>query len=315
MEGLHSKHSMIRGGEGQSFGTFGELLQGVGSNGDDFLVTLPIQRYAVAKFIHHPSMREIMVSPSTKKKSMALTLLILNHYGIEPGGILEIKGEIPIGKGLASSSADLVATVRALDDCFGFNFTPEQIQFFLKQVEPTDGVMYEGVVSFYHRKVQLREFLGQLPPLTILGIDEGGEVDTVEFNKLPKRFSDGEKQIYDELLDTLSHAVRTGDIHTIGVVSTQSARMNQKIRQNKFFHDVMSICEKVRGLGIVIAHSGTFIGILLSPERVDYWNQISAASEAMQELDGDVMIFHSWSADQKSIVPGRKNTINGQPLV
>src|SRR4029079_11819053 len=101
---------------------------------------------------------------------------------------LELESNIPIGKGLASSSADLVATARAIDDCFKLGMSEEILKMFLRQIEPTDGVMYPGVVSFYHRQVQLREFLGQLPGLTIVSIDEGGEVDTVEFNKIPKPF-------------------------------------------------------------------------------------------------------------------------------
>ena len=42
--------------------------------------------------------------------------------------------------------------------------------------------MYGHVVAFYHRQVRLCRVLPELPPLTIVGIDEGGQVDTVDFN-------------------------------------------------------------------------------------------------------------------------------------
>lgn len=61
----------------------------------------------------------------------------------------------------------------------------------LRPVEPTDGVMYPGVVVFEHRAVRLRAELGTLPPLTVVAVDEGGHLDTVAHNRRPRHVPSG----------------------------------------------------------------------------------------------------------------------------
>src|SRR5207302_1757315 len=98
-------------GKGKAFGTFGELLQGRLDNSDgDFLVTFPIARYSHATFATDPKSAAVIVYPPYKYKSQKLADMILEYYALPKGGILVLESDIPVGKGLASSSADLVAT-------------------------------------------------------------------------------------------------------------------------------------------------------------------------------------------------------------
>ncbi|MGZ6525492.1 MAG: GHMP family kinase ATP-binding protein [Tumebacillaceae bacterium] len=271
------------------------MLQGVvGEPTVDFLVTFPIARFSRATFVSNPSSASITVYPNFKQKAGRLAGMILEHFNLPPGGTLEIASEIPVGKGLASSSADLVATARAIESCFGFEIPLEQLQVFMKNIEPTDGVMYPGVVSFYHRKVELREYLGLMPALTVVGIDEGGEVDTVEFNKIPKPFTDEDKAEYAALLDALSVAMSEGDVRTIGHVATRSSLLNQKLRPKRTLDDLLQLCDEVEALGVIVAHSGTCLGILLSLEEPNYDSKLKRVHERMSELADEVTIYHSW---------------------
>ena len=296
-------------GRGRAFGTFGELLQGVDMDDQDFLVTLPTNRFSTAIFTSASHQRKLTVFPSRKQKAGQLASLILEYYGLPMGGILELESNIPVGKGLASSSADLVATARAIDHCFGLGMLDEQLQLFLRQIEPTDGVMYEGAVSFYHRKVELCEYLGPLPKLTVVGIDEGGEVDTIEFNKLPKPFTPEEKQEYGRLLQKISAAIRCGNLQIIGEVATCSAILNQKLSAKQYFEQVLDICKVIRGLGVVVAHSGTYLGILLSSEDPHYYKQLHSAYEALLQLVDEVALFHSWCINEKDEYLFGRNSI------
>ncbi len=106
-------------GISSAFGTFGELLQGVDEDGVDFLVTLPISCWSTATFVTRPSSPGITVSPAYKHKAVALARAMLTSAGFTGGGRLVIGSAIPEGKGLASSSADLVATARAVGNAFG----------------------------------------------------------------------------------------------------------------------------------------------------------------------------------------------------
>jgi uncharacterized protein involved in propanediol utilization len=258
-------------GTGRAFGTFGELLQGVLPEHDrDFLVTFPVDAWATATFRHTPDRPDIVVGPTTKLKSHRLVRLALNELGEGGGGRLTLASDLPEGKGLASSSADLVAAARAVAAAFGRTFDEPAIESLLRRIEPSDGVMYDGIVAFYHREVRLLDVLGSLPPLAIIGHDEGGQVDTIRHNRLPKPFTARDKREYARLLVELADAVDTGDLATVGRITTRSAEMNAKLRPRRGFRELRRACNEVDGLGLVLAHSGTMLGILLDgadPER------------------------------------------------
>lgn len=283
-----------RVGKGKAFGTFGELLQGhLLEHNSDFLVTLPIARYSYATFTSEPARAAITTFPQQKQKSQLLARLLLEYYHLPQGGNLMISSELPIGKGLASSSADLVATARAIEMCFEITIPLDMLQRFMATIEPTDGVMYPGVVSFYHRRVQLHALLGSLPPLTVVSIDEGGELDTIQFNRLPRTFTQANRQEYHALLDTLSTAVRRQDLQVIGQIATHSALLNQKLNPKRTLNDLIAICQEVDGLGVVVAHSGTCLGLLLSPHDQRYPDQLRAARRHLTSLTETVVIYHT----------------------
>jgi uncharacterized protein involved in propanediol utilization len=209
-----------------------------------------------------------------------------------PGGVLHIHSELPEGKGMASSSADLVATARAVAAVVGVTMTPAGIEDLLREIEPTDGVMYSGIVAFHHRRVQLRGRLGKLPPLTIVGLDEGGLVDTIAFNRLPKPFTEQGRAEYLHLLNRLSAAIAAGDLATVGRVSTRSALLNQKLRRKRTLRRLIRACHSIGGLGVVVAHSGTAIGVLLADSDPAYQKKLDRAYQVCTALSEVVWVEH-----------------------
>jgi L-threonine kinase len=253
-------------GSATAFGTFGELLQGRLPDGDDFLVTLPIARWSRAAFRLEPHAASVRVRPADKLKSRHLAEMMLDRYHVRGGGLLLLDSELPEGKGMASSSADLVATARAVARALGREAAPNEVESLLRGIEPTDGVMHDGVVAFHHREVSLRAHLGHLPPMTVVGIDEGGEVSTTEFNRRPKQFTERDRRTYESLLTALTEAIRGGDAGTIGEVATRSALMNQRLCPKRTLPEMIAVCGEVGGLGLVAAHSGTALGILIDDD-------------------------------------------------
>ncbi|MGW3199180.1 GHMP family kinase ATP-binding protein [Streptomyces sp. NPDC001118] len=285
-------------GVGRAFGTFGELLQGVLPGDDqDFLVTFPIARWTTAVFSSVPGSKKVTVHPAYKQKSRVLAELMLGDMRAGCGGDLTIDGELPVGKGFASSSADLVATARAVAGALGEKLAALTIENYMRRIEPSDGVMYPGIVAFYHRAVRLREQLGVLPKLTIVAHDEGGEVDTVRFNRIPKPFDDEDKLEYGKLLALLAEAVRDGDLSAVGAVATRSAVMNSKIRPHSSLGDMQCICREIDGLGLVAAHSGTMLGILLAADDPEHSVKVELARKLLSELPGTVEVYESLAAE------------------
>src|SRR5262249_14244170 len=179
------------------------------------------------------------VRPGHRQKSRLLAEMILAEAGAPGGGVLTIDSSLPEGKGLASSSADLVATARAVGNALQLDLTPRALERLLGHIEPTDGVLYGGIVAFDHRAVRLRAKLGALPPMTIVGLDEGGQIDTVEFNRKVRRFSAGDRREYAALLVELMAAVARHDLRAVGAVATRSAVMNQALCPKRLLDQVL----------------------------------------------------------------------------
>ncbi|WP_329791307.1 kinase [Lentzea sp. DG1S-22] len=285
-------------GVGTAFGVFGELLQGVLPEQDgDFLVTLPIARWSVATFRGSAEAGELTVWPPHKTKALRLAGMLLRDAGRPVAGEIRIDSGLPEGKGMASSSADLVATARAVATAFGIGLPPRRLETYLAGIEPTDGVLYPGVVAFYHRRVALHSVLGSLPAMTVVGVDEGGQVDTVEFNRIPKPFTPADRREYAGLLARVTDAVGRGDLAEVGRVATRSALMNQVLRPKALLERVLEVCREVGGLGVVAAHSGTSLGVLLDPAVPGYPEQVAAAAGACSSIAGNVAVYRCLSFD------------------
>ncbi|MFJ9737044.1 kinase [Streptomyces sp. NPDC101166] len=284
-------------GTGHAFGTFGELLQGALPAPDsDFLVTFPLARWATAVFRPAPEAREVRVVPGHKGKSRRVAEAVLAALGESGGGLLELCGDLPEGKGMASSSADLVATVRAVGAAFGRTFTPAQTEAFLRGVEPADGVMYDEIVCFHHRAVRLRRRLGTLPPLVLVAHDEGGQVDTVTHNRTATAIGTSERHEYARLLDRLTGAVAAGDLPAVGEVATRSAELNGRLRPRAGFPELRTLCHEVDGHGLVLAHSGTLLGVLLDAHDPELDGKAAHIRAGCAPLGGEVSVHRALGA-------------------
>ncbi|WP_409492242.1 kinase [Amycolatopsis sp. cmx-11-12] len=284
--------SLTTVGVSSVFGTFGELLQGVLPDGRDFLVTFPIARWSTATFRPAARSAGVRVFPAGKRKVRGLAEKMLSGSDA-PGGELRLDSSLPEGKGLASSSADLVAAARAIGNALGREVTSAMIEDLLRDIEPTDGVMYRGIVAFHHREVRLRSVLGSLPSLTVVGLDEGGTVDTVAFNRIAKPFGPAERLEYEYLLAKLTAAVRDKDLAAVGEVATRSATMNQVLRPKRTLEQAKDLCERIGGLGVIAAHSGTTVGVLLADDHPGYHRQLAAARHFCLAVSGTVAKYHS----------------------
>ncbi|PWR11336.1 kinase [Micromonospora acroterricola] len=281
-------------GVGTAFGTFGELLQGVLPDADrDFLVTFPMARWATATFRPGAGLDRVRVFPQHKQKSARLAAAVLELFRIPGGGVLELGGDLAEGKGFASSSADLVATARAVGDAFGMTLGERAIESLLRRIEPSDGVMYDGIVAFHHREVRLRERIGVLPPLTVVAHDEGGTVDTIRFNRIPKPFDQADKREYARLLAALTEAVRAADLPAVGEVTTRSAVLNGKLRPRRHLDVLHRLCREVDGHGLVIAHSGTALGVLFDQTDPERAAKIEHVRTGCAALPGTVTVHRS----------------------
>lgn len=280
-------------GHGKANGTFGELLQGILPNKRQFMVTFPASLFSYVTFVPSINHIEVKSFPEHKTKSVTLAKSIINYFKAPVGGELFINSEIPEGKGLASSSADLVATAHAVANALRVIIKKEFIAKLIKEIEPSDGVMYPQIVSFYHRELKLKNRIGNICSLEIIAIDEGYMIDTLEYNEKVKFYTPSCALKYQKMLHQMTIAIKSHNLSEVGKISTESALMNQDNNPKFFLQDFISICNKVNGLGIVVAHSGLFIGILLNPQADNFNFQKLTCINMLKKINDNVQVFSS----------------------
>jgi uncharacterized protein involved in propanediol utilization len=249
-------------GYGKSFGSFGEIVQGRLSNETDFLVTIPIDLWSICTLICIKRPGPLVVN-CDYQKSKQVSLMIFNKLNIKSGFEIYISfnRNIPIGKGLSSSTADMLSTIRAFQEIFGFLLRPSTVSKIFNKIEPHDGLMYKSCVIYDHRKGNLILDLDYIPNYKILGIDLGGVVDTMTFNSKID-YSDSLRKEYDELFSSLKSSFEEKDDFKIADSATRSTIQFLKQQPNKLKDEIVNLYKEFNSLGVINTHSGTCLGFL-----------------------------------------------------
>ena len=272
---VNSLSELIGTASASAPGTCGELVQGM--IGDvDFLVTCPINQFSHVTVTLLPQVtalenriRGVDHLPKTRQ-AVAETLSRLERCaGITPlSARVTVANPIPVGKGMGSSSADITAAVWATGQAAGVDLSPETISHIALSVEPTDGVMFPGVALFDHRRGRIAESLGMPPPLEVIVVDRGGQLDTLEFNQTDR--TEQWRSLSDatgEALELVREGIRRCDGELVGRGSTISARAGRPADSAELVERAAQFAEDIGAVGINAAHSGTVVGILLDARK------------------------------------------------
>jgi len=240
-------------------GSCGELAQGT-IDGKNFLITCPIDVYSEV------TVRTDVYTPM-HLGSKVLTAIdkTIRYLQIKGNSFhLSVKSDLPFGKGMASSSADISATCQSIALSVGMRLSPDEIADIALSIEPTDGIFYPGIVLFDHVHGLLRQHLGDAIPMYIAIFDVGGEIDTLHFNKRHdlKRLNEANECQVQQAVDFIRNGLATQDISLIGKGATISALANQKILFKPHLEKMIAIGHSWGAVGVNIAHSGTVVGVL-----------------------------------------------------
>lgn len=154
---------------------------------------------------------------------------------------------------------------------------------------------YEGVTAFDHRRVRLRQRLGWLPPMTIVGLDGGGVVDTVAFNRTEKPFHRHERREFDRLLAALIRAIERSNLPEVGRIATRSAQLNERLPPKRTLAAVAAAAAEIGALGVVVTHSGPMIGMLFVNNDPMYTGKCTAARQVCWRVAGNACAYTSLS--------------------
>lgn len=242
-------------------GTCGELAQGF-FRGEPLLITCPIEKFSTAIVSD-----EFFGVEGLGSKSLAMLQKVLRRFNVKKFSFgVRLISELERGKGMASSSADLAALAQAVALSFGKKFSPAEIGQLCSEIEPTDGIFYDGIVAMNPLTGKLVKNIRAQEKFLIAVFDYGGEVDTVNFN----RRSDFEFQILPDTIDF--------------VLMKNSALANQKILPKRGLEELMNFLQEIGAVGVNVAHSGTVAGIFFHADEKFVVEKISAVKKKFDFL-------------------------------
>lgn len=269
-------------------GSCGELVQGT-IKGQNFLITCPIDVYSQAHIISCAS----TVLPDYQKAATAMEMT-LRYLGVpQQSQSIHIQSELLVGKGMASSSADISAACQATAVHCGRLLKAEEIAAIALAIEPTDAIFYPGIMMFDHVEGKISESLGNPPPMEIVILDVGGEIDTLSFNRrndLADRNYSKEKAVL-EAVELVAAGLKKGDSRLIGEGATISALANQSILYKPYLEQIIEIGKYYGAVGVNAAHSGTVLGVLFPAGRRE--GQQQCIEHILSLCDGKVQYIRT----------------------
>lgn len=291
-----------RSGSGSAFAHHGEILQGVFRTSSapcgwvNALVTLPLHRVgARASFTacSGAESRSIRVYPPSCRKALHAAELTMRHLertrGLRPcGGRLRITGLVPVGLGMGSSTADVLAAIRAVCDAVGVALTvQETIELGVGAEKASDPPhAADETVLFAQRSGHTLEHLGSaLPAMLLVSVRtcRSRSVDTVSL--APLRGLARQLDSYQDLRCRLRAALENRDVAEIGAVATHSAQLNQARLPKPELAAIVRVCAATGGAGVQVAHSGNVASIIY-PDAPSCGAEAITESTRLLGLDG-----------------------------
>ncbi|HVG44233.1 MAG TPA: hypothetical protein VM890_05860 [Longimicrobium sp.] len=281
-----------RTGRAEVHAHHGEIVQGLFYSAEGQLehglVTLPCRLFRTGACFRPLRSGPLTVEPGDRPRARTAARFTLDALGRTGwGGALRIESNIPLRWGCGSSTADVLATVRAVADAFGAELAPEWIARICVAAETaSDSLMFapERAVLFAQRRGNvLLELGGPLPPVRVLGFntEDGHGVETLSLP--PMAYSTWEAEAFQPMLGLLRRAVERQDAALLGRVATASTLITQRHRPKRQMPQLLRLAEEVGALGVQVAHSGTVAGLLFEPGGAA--ERIERARAGLRRLD------------------------------
>ncbi len=242
--------------------------------GKPALVSLPIEQFSTAR-LHLDESEGLQIQGDFPKARAALKIACehLPHAG---RGILELESYMPRGRGYGTSTADIAACLYAI------GCDQATVAKIAVSIEPSDSTIFPGLTLFDHRQGSWSQTWGTAPPLNVILLDPGGQIDTVEFNQHDhQEILKKQAFIHQEAFHMLKTSLESEDWEMFGEATTLSAKAHQSILDNPLLEKTINLAKQVGALGVCRAHSGTILGVIADPKITDTTKAVNYISRQM----------------------------------
>ncbi|MEG0844112.1 MAG: cobalamin biosynthesis protein [Romboutsia sp.] len=247
----------------------GEFVQGI-LGSEEYLCSYAIDMYSTA--VLEEKINDINRGPYKSRKAIEA---VFKRFGIpikcSKNISLSIKSEIPVGKGMASSTADIGATIKATLSLLNKNLTSREISKLASNIEPTDSIFIEENSIFNPLNGETVKTLGNIYNGRVIVLEPNRTLSTARIRKIynyeEKKINN--KSIIQEAFFLLEEGIKNNDLNLVGRASTMSSLANENIHRKDGLNKIIDVSRKYGAYGVNIAHSGTVVGILIDKDMND----------------------------------------------
>jgi uncharacterized protein involved in propanediol utilization len=248
------------------YSRIGELMQGFLPDASGFLVSGFASRIFFSEAVLTPGGGDPGEGGSLPAKSRLALATFRDLYETDGVGLFSVRlqSNIPPGKGLSSSSTDILSVLFVVNDYLRAGCRPEELYRIAAAIEPTDPCLSDDVVVF-KQHAGIVDRCVSLPPMTILYFDAepGRQIDTLD---VQRPWTPGTGKFYDWLLRRFLQAAKAGDYDTLFDCITYSAEYNQTVIPLAGWDGYLQLARTTQS-GLMVAHSGTIVGLLTRPQQ------------------------------------------------
>jgi uncharacterized protein involved in propanediol utilization len=269
----------------------GELIQGgLRRDGEVIpcLVSLPRRDRISTCRLELFGAEALEIAPRWKGKALRAARITLARLGLPRAtGRLTLTSQVETGLGLGSSTADVVAAIRACASALGAVLRPEEIAAIAVEAElATDPLMFDSqALLFAPCNGRVLEHWGDWYPSYIVFscnlAEAGTRVDTLS---LSRHYSDEEAEHFEDIAATARQGFTRRDPAQIAIAATQSAILNQSRVPLARFSALESLARDSAALGMQVAHSGVVGGVLLNPEDPELVDKLTLLAAGWRRL-------------------------------
>ncbi|WP_116115622.1 hypothetical protein [Austwickia chelonae] len=258
---------------GECCGTIGELWQGpVSHQGEERvgIVSYPGSRRSRVTFA--PPGNHTSGIPLGWKSRKAAELFAEETGLPVPRGQWLCWSDLPEGRGMSSSSADIVATLRCLTEYHGLIEDTALYERVMSRIERSDPV-FAPTPRLYLTGAHHTVSTFPSPGMACCYFHHGRAVNTcgVSEKELLLTYATHRRR-YQDSLAMMAHGLSAGDLAMIGEASTTSALLAQHHLPNPAVGHTVAVANELGALGVFRAHTGSLVGMLFdadAPPRRD----------------------------------------------
>jgi L-threonine kinase len=281
-----AKQVQPREGRGSAPGTCGEFIQGLLPDGTRFHVTCPINMSStvVAKLRPADEMSVIGLRDHQSKLALAIEYTV-DRLEIGPQEVtIWPWSDIDVGKGMGSSTADVLAGIRAVANAVGRQLDESEEGALAARVESSDGSMYPGIAAVNHKTCEMVKAWDWFPEFAIVMLVPRERVDTPS---VPFTGQEELAEDYASLLANMDIAIAERSLSRFAQQSTRSAELNQRFLVNPYSRTLSKQLDELGALGLNVGHTGTVCGLLF-PNTEEGQIAASEACFRVKEKFGDL---------------------------